>query len=160
MTLLLLACTNTGSVELGPSTTDSGDPGGDTGEDVFDPSGSYEGDLTVDVYWDVWDYDARCDDNDVEVVVDGDEVQGTASCTFDWDDGDSMTFRVTFDGSLDDDLGFEGDAVIDLNDFTREDESDASGSFAEGSARVQGDGDMTAYGETMDYAWELELAPE
>lgn len=162
MTLLLLACSNTGSVALGPQdgvpSTDTGAAATDTGEVVtHDPEGDYEGDFEVSVYWDAWDYAATCNDDEVELTVEGSDVEGVASCTFDWEDGGSMTFRVHVTGELDDDHLLDGDATVDLNDYTREDDSGATGDFASDAPRLGGSGEMSAYGEDMEYEWVLDL---
>lgn len=159
MSLFLLACTNTGSVALGPEPhSDTGLHGGDTGEVVeHDPNGDYEGELQVSVYWDVWDYSATCDDDDVELTVEDGQVDGTAVCVFDWDDGDSMQFRVRVTGEVDDEHMLDGDAYVDLADYTREDDSDASGDFSSDEPVLGGSDNMTAYGEDMEYEWQLVL---
>ena len=160
MILLLLACAP-GTVTLGGVDTASIDDTAstdDTGE-VHDPDGSYGGRFEVSVWWKAWEYGVSCDGDDAEVQVEDGEVSGWGECKLDIENRE-LLFTVLVSGDLDEELQLEGEALILLNEGVREDESGSEGDFSAGTVTLGGDGDMTAYNETMDYEWLMELERE
>lgn len=162
MIVLLLACTNSGSITLGGDSGSTGSDTGSTGDDTgaasgHDPEGTYSGTIEVEIYWADWNFGDTCSGSRIEVEVEGTEVAGSGGCVFDWGDEGSMSFDVTVSGQLDDDDAFDGMAEILLNDGVREDESSASGDFSSDDATLGGFDDMTAYDRTMDYEWTMTL---
>lgn len=162
MLLLLTACLGTGTVSVDPSNTSADDTGvtaDDTGEAPagWNPNGDYDGSFSVDIYWSAWNWGDDCDGRELNLSVEDRKVDGYGACYFDWDDEGGMLFEVYVEGELDDDNQLDGDVRVLLNEGVRTDDSDASAAFNAEDVTVEGDGAMTAYDETMDYSWEMDL---